>query len=269
MIQIEFHRAREYYLYTREGKRFYDFWLDDGKAILGHKPKKLLHMIKNTAEKGLWGQSNAYFRIKGLVSLGAMLFPGWHVQEVVRVPQQPYSGIEKEEEFILAIDATKKTGDIAPDVSLTKENTAVYYFFGAKDRNSLSSKDYLLVMVPFNWSNQYVILFSKKEVSYCKHILTPIEVTGICETLKRINFLQRESNTISSLESLVIPNELWDRHGRYALYKKKDTEYTHIYKMYHSQGIQLSPNTPQVCFPLHISHSMVRCWNRATKLCMT
>jgi hypothetical protein len=47
-------RARDFHLYTEGGKRLVDLWLYGGKAILGHKPPRLLLELKNAAERGLF-----------------------------------------------------------------------------------------------------------------------------------------------------------------------------------------------------------------------
>jgi len=47
-------RARDFHLYTEGGKRLVDLWLDGGKAVLGHKPPRVLLELKNAAERGLF-----------------------------------------------------------------------------------------------------------------------------------------------------------------------------------------------------------------------
>ena len=47
-------RARDFHLYLDNGKRLTDLWLSGGKAVLGHKPPKILRELKNAAERGLF-----------------------------------------------------------------------------------------------------------------------------------------------------------------------------------------------------------------------
>jgi len=47
-------RARDFHLYTEGGKRLVDLWLHGGRAVLGHKPPKVLLELKNFAERGLF-----------------------------------------------------------------------------------------------------------------------------------------------------------------------------------------------------------------------
>ena len=48
-------RARDFHLYLEGGKRITDLWLAGGKAVLGHKPPRVLSELKNAAERGLFG----------------------------------------------------------------------------------------------------------------------------------------------------------------------------------------------------------------------
>ena len=47
-------RARDFYLYLEGGKRLTDLWRWGGRAILGHKPSRVLAELKNAAERGLF-----------------------------------------------------------------------------------------------------------------------------------------------------------------------------------------------------------------------
>jgi len=68
-------RAREYNLYTEDGKKLKDLWLDGGKAILGHKPPRVLGELKNAAERGLFSPLPHPMERRFLKALGE-LFPG-------------------------------------------------------------------------------------------------------------------------------------------------------------------------------------------------
>ena len=47
-------RARDFRLYLEGSKRLVDLWLAGGRAVLGHKPPKVLSEMKNAAERGLF-----------------------------------------------------------------------------------------------------------------------------------------------------------------------------------------------------------------------
>jgi hypothetical protein len=47
-------RARDFRLYTKDGKRLIDLWQNGGSAVLGHTPSAFLRELKNTASRGLY-----------------------------------------------------------------------------------------------------------------------------------------------------------------------------------------------------------------------
>lgn len=47
-------RARGYFLYTPDGRRFLDFYQDNGRAVLGHRSSGMQQVIKSTVSKGCW-----------------------------------------------------------------------------------------------------------------------------------------------------------------------------------------------------------------------
>ncbi|MFP3042610.1 hypothetical protein LQZ19_12410 [Treponema primitia] len=47
-------RARDFRLYTQDGRRLVDLWQYGGAAILGHTPAGFLRTLKNTAQRGLF-----------------------------------------------------------------------------------------------------------------------------------------------------------------------------------------------------------------------
>jgi glutamate-1-semialdehyde aminotransferase len=47
-------RARDYRLYTQDGRRLVDLWQYGGRAVLGHNPPGVLRELKNSAERGLF-----------------------------------------------------------------------------------------------------------------------------------------------------------------------------------------------------------------------
>jgi hypothetical protein len=69
-------RARGYRLYTQDGRRLIDLWLNGGAAILGHTPPNVLREIKNTASRGLYAPFPHFTEGRYLKAL-AKLFPGY------------------------------------------------------------------------------------------------------------------------------------------------------------------------------------------------
>jgi hypothetical protein len=68
-------RAREFRLYTEDGRRLADLWQYGGAAVLGHTPPGVLRELKNTAERGLFAPLPS--RLEGrFIKALSRLFPG-------------------------------------------------------------------------------------------------------------------------------------------------------------------------------------------------
>jgi hypothetical protein len=68
-------RARDFRLYTPNGRRIVDLWQYGGRAILGHTPPSVLREMKNTAERGLFAPLPGPQEGRFLKALSALL-PG-------------------------------------------------------------------------------------------------------------------------------------------------------------------------------------------------
>ena len=68
-------RARDFHLYLENGKRLTDLWRCGGRAVLGHKPPKVLVELKNAAERGLFTPLPHPMEGRFLKAL-AQIFPG-------------------------------------------------------------------------------------------------------------------------------------------------------------------------------------------------
>ncbi|MBR5914944.1 MAG: hypothetical protein IKZ57_00680, partial [Spirochaetia bacterium] len=49
----EINRARGYFLYTADGKRYLDMALEGGRLIMGHRQKGYGQALKNAIDKGI------------------------------------------------------------------------------------------------------------------------------------------------------------------------------------------------------------------------
>lgn len=74
-------RARGYRIYDAGGKRYLDLQLAGGRALLGHRPERVLHELKNLASRGLLGDFPSVFE-RRLAKALAKLVPD---HPVVRV----------------------------------------------------------------------------------------------------------------------------------------------------------------------------------------
>ena len=68
-------RARGFRLYTQDGRRLIDLWLNGGAAVLGHPPPNLLRELKNAASRGLYAPFPHFTEARFIKAL-SRLFPG-------------------------------------------------------------------------------------------------------------------------------------------------------------------------------------------------
>jgi hypothetical protein len=68
-------RARDFRLYTEDGRRLADLWQYGGRAVLGHTPPGVLRELKNAASRGNFVPFPSYYEGR-LVKALSRLFPG-------------------------------------------------------------------------------------------------------------------------------------------------------------------------------------------------
>jgi hypothetical protein len=84
-------RARDFRLYTQDGRRLVDLWQNNGAAILGHTHTGILRELKNTAERGLYAPLPHSQERRFLKALAALL-PGMSFRlyrSAAALPQTP------------------------------------------------------------------------------------------------------------------------------------------------------------------------------------
>lgn len=258
-VLSQIHRGRGYFLYTRNSRRFYDCWLADGAAILGHKPPRVLHAMKNAAEKGLWGSFRYNSQFVRVAKMCEALFPDWYLAQVISLPKTYCICAGSEESLLTAVHAVKK------DISST--NATTHFFFSTPDGID-TDKKYLCVFAPFNWENRYVLVCTRVKYSWVEHDLSAVEIAGITESLKRASVEQKQYLPQGQLDKLVIPKEIWDQNGHYIRFLGRVEQYIVLYDMFSKHNIIFSPYTFCAVLPLHVSDNMISLWNKATNMYM-
>lgn len=76
-------RARGYHLYALKGTRWLDCWLDDSRALLGHRPSKVSIRLKNEVDRGLYAPYPNRWTRRFEQSL-IRLFPGYSTARFYR-----------------------------------------------------------------------------------------------------------------------------------------------------------------------------------------
>jgi hypothetical protein len=72
-------RARDFRLYTEDGRRLTDLWQYGGRAVLGHTPPNVLRELKNAASRGLFAPFPGCYSGR-LIKALSHVFPGMIVR---------------------------------------------------------------------------------------------------------------------------------------------------------------------------------------------
>jgi hypothetical protein len=69
-------RAREYHLYDVRGRRYLDLWQEGGRCLLGHRPGRLVPVLKAALSKGLLAELPSVYSGR-LQAVLARMFPAY------------------------------------------------------------------------------------------------------------------------------------------------------------------------------------------------
>lgn len=80
-------RARDYYLYDYQGRRYIDMFQNNGRALFGHRPRGVAGELKNTLAKGLLANYPSLY-MRRLEKALCPLFPNHPVFRIYRSPEK-------------------------------------------------------------------------------------------------------------------------------------------------------------------------------------
>lgn len=78
-------RARGYFLYTSDGKRYLDMSLDDGALLMGHRQDGFAQALKNAADKGLFVPYPSPFEYRFKQALKSLFGEGRYIYLVQKM----------------------------------------------------------------------------------------------------------------------------------------------------------------------------------------
>lgn len=88
-------RAREYHLYDQNGRRYLDLYLNNGRAIMGHRPGKFSHYLKNSLSRGMWADYPSEQLYKRLKTLLLKIFSGYNHVVIFRNPERAFQALNQ------------------------------------------------------------------------------------------------------------------------------------------------------------------------------
>jgi hypothetical protein len=234
-------RARDYRLYTHDGRRFTDLWQYGGHAILGHTIPHQLQDLKNSASRGLFVPFPNH--LEGRIEKAFQrLFP----ERIVRIYQDRAS-MQK---------AFEKAGFVCPSEHFLPDPALKQYsaqnsialwrpFLGDAEDQSFKA-DILFPILPFPWMNSPKILLLEKAVS---KLFPPSDVLSLVLSsvlLSSINALiEQQSLEMADYTTLMktLSHTSWQQQGMYVMnpYFKDDAQYEEIFKLFLNAGFLIPP----------------------------
>ncbi len=233
-------RARDFHLYDDKGNRYLDFYQDDGRAILGHRPHLLSTQLKNVLSKGLLGKMPSKYTYRLEKALLALLpdFPYIRIYEhylkVERVLSE--SGLPSPRDIVRDLLFYEPDGDRAPGFWRPFVETEVTY------------PDIIVPVIPFPGGFAPGIVCSRVDFpgsfpssDMCSPFLLAGLTRIVYDLLREIKERKREG--WKSFEG-----SGWERKGPYLAPRHiREEAYFRLYREFLEQGILLNPVYGGIC----------------------
>jgi hypothetical protein len=234
-------RARDFHLYLENGKRLTDLWLAGGKAVLGHKPSRVVLELKNSAERGLFTPLPHPMEKRFLKAL-AQFFPG----RIFRV-YTDFSGLSKaltEAGFSLPCQTGRKSVFLwRPFTNTAEKNTG-----GVNERNESLNENKapaLIPVLPWPLGPEVLVLDKEMETSFPSgDFISPVLLAPATRALYDLWAVlkNRGCNRYPKLEKSL--GGVWRRQGIYiTIEPKPDMEkYEVVFRRFLEGGFLIPPS---------------------------
>jgi len=224
-------RSRGYLLYDIKGKRYLDFFQDEGRAILGHRIDGLTGVIKSTAAKGLTAAYPSIYtsRIEKQLKL---LFPFVPYFSIYSNIERALSAISKSENKII------NTSDII-DFPVKSEGYAYWRPFWGTDPDWKRFK-YFIPILPFpgNFGPVIVANNTAKELGP-SDLLSPM----ICDMLiKSSAALLKVLGNHDCMDWTGFESPVWNRSGPYLHFNLAESDYPSLFNKALDKMVLLPPD---------------------------
>jgi hypothetical protein len=234
-------RARDYRLYTGDGRRLTDLWQYGGQSLLGHTvPHQLLEM-KNNASRGLFVPFPNQFEGR-LEKAFHLLFPG----RVIRI----YKNRESMQEAFSQANFECPMEHFLPDPALgqtTAHNTlSLWRPFLGDAENTCTQADILMPVLPFSWMNGPRVLLIEKVVSKNfppSDLLSSVISSSLLASIYAL--MKQNSSEKADYSTLIhdLSKTSWQPRGIYLTnpYFKDDSFYKEIFCRFLQEGFLIPP----------------------------
>lgn len=216
-------RARDFYLYDEKGNRYLDLYLDNGRAINGHRPAGLSLALKNTLSRGLYAP-----------------YPSKYTGRLIKLlqrefPRLKYLGIYRSIESFR--EKAPLLSDFADPAEEACSSTSIFWrpYLDIGDNYSL-----LKISFPFPGCDVIAVLSDDESVLPRSDFIPPYILSGVIRSW----FDWKANSEKDQHENWDILDRTghWKRTGPYLKPLCSREEYEHLFKFYLEKGILISPD---------------------------
>jgi hypothetical protein len=222
-------RARDFYLYDDKGERILDLYLDDGRAINGHRPGGLSLSLKNAIERGLYAPYPSIYSAR-LIKLLKNEFPRFQNIGIYR------NLFSFREAYRADFQITDPIDNTVGEIQLWR----AYLPVGDNCR-------VLILRFPFPGCEAIAVLSVEDIVIPPSELLPPYVLSGLIRSY--YDFKKREGSRDEKTWIQIDRTGHWKRTGPYLRPLCSRDEYENLFKFYLDRGIFISPDydKPSIC----------------------
>ena len=226
-------RAREYHLYDNTGRRFLDLYLNDGRAVLGHRPDQLSQVLKNTLAKGVYAEYPSHE--EGKMLNAARSIWGGEFEHI-----RYYRSNGKLIHFLLKQKVMTNPGEIA-DPARSEEGAVSLWRPWLPLPGDVK---YLIPVIPFPGMDAGVLVCAPAEQELPEGDRpSPVIAAGINRCLWTLkNLIDRNPDHPLSVDAGLTGIKGWTSRGPYLNWGGESGAYESLFRDALSKGILLPPD---------------------------
>lgn len=231
----EITRARGYYLYTSDGRRFLDMYLEEGRLIMGHRQSGYGLALKNNVDRGLFSP-----------------FPSRYTHRLKRAVQDIFG---REKHVYLFSDS------FSAEAALRMEDIE-YRTLRPAEMPDGEGVFVFILPVPEAFAPGAVVSSEKLDLE--EDLISPVIAAGAEKGVRNyISFLKENHPFDPGSELKAALSEIWDIDGPYLTSKLSPSDYAELFGKALEAGIVLSPyqGIPSVIPPTLSENDLRKLWN--------